>query len=321
MVSSFGPSETLDVDSLKENVIFLESIPNLRRVDSHGRLFRSSRQDGASQADIQALANRGIRSYLDCRSTYEYRNIDNGRAKAIDGFVHVLVPDIPDPKAAKGYPSTSSIPVKDLSGKLVTDASPGTCPRRYLINMFSKEMALEIFHMAPWYKQIFTILWVIIGIFVVGEPILHFTQCLAGEIQRFGLVGRYKGFLEYASKEICFILKTLSDPENLPAMICCAHGKDRTGVVIALVLSVLGKSDEYIAGEYSLSEKGLEPILIEQKENLMQYLPDESFLLARKETMLEVLDATRKMYGSVENYLESIGFGREDQNKLRLALA
>ncbi|XP_022085791.1 uncharacterized protein LOC110976642 [Acanthaster planci] len=156
-------------------------------------------------------------------------------------------------------------------------------------------MALDVFYMAPWYtEQIFTVLWAIIGIFV-DKAVLYFTQCLSEQFHRYDLVGWYLGLLKYASKEICFILKTLSDPENLPAMVCCAHGKDRTGVVIALVLSVLGKSDEYIAVDYSLSQKGLEPIMPELKEKTKHPLSDDSFLLAGKETMLEVLNTTRKI--------------------------
>jgi len=53
----------------------------------------------------------------------------------------------------------------------------------------------------------------------------------------------------------CFTaLKLLSEPTNLPAMINCAIGKDRTGVVSALVLGCLGKSKEYIATDYARSE-------------------------------------------------------------------
>lgn len=48
-------------------------------------------------------------------------------------------------------------------------------------------------------------------------------------------------------------LKLLSAKNNLPALINCAHGKDRTGIVSALVLSCLGKTAEYIAEEYALS--------------------------------------------------------------------
>ena len=49
-------------------------------------------------------------------------------------------------------------------------------------------------------------------------------------------------------------LKILSNPDNLPAMLNCAHGKDRTGLVSALVLACLGKSKEYIAADYSRSQ-------------------------------------------------------------------
>ena len=49
-------------------------------------------------------------------------------------------------------------------------------------------------------------------------------------------------------------LKLLTDPRNTPAMLNCAHGKDRTGIVAALVLACLGKSKEYIAEEYAKSE-------------------------------------------------------------------
>ena len=60
----------------------------------------------------------------------------------------------------------------------------------------------------------------------------------------------------YLHLKDCFVsaLKLLSDPENIPAMLNCAHGKDRTGVVCALVLGCLGRSKEYIAEEYAKSE-------------------------------------------------------------------
>ena len=49
-------------------------------------------------------------------------------------------------------------------------------------------------------------------------------------------------------------LKLLCDPCNVPAMLNCAHGKDRTGIVSALALSCVGLSKESIADDYALSE-------------------------------------------------------------------
>ena len=48
-------------------------------------------------------------------------------------------------------------------------------------------------------------------------------------------------------------LKLLSEPENVPAMINCAHGKDRTGIVSAIVMSLLGKPREAIIADYARS--------------------------------------------------------------------
>jgi protein tyrosine/serine phosphatase len=49
-------------------------------------------------------------------------------------------------------------------------------------------------------------------------------------------------------------LKLLAEPKNVPALINCAHGKDRTGMISAMVLGCLGKSNEYIAYDYAKSE-------------------------------------------------------------------
>ena len=49
-------------------------------------------------------------------------------------------------------------------------------------------------------------------------------------------------------------LKLLCDPDNVPAMLNCAHGKDRTGIVSALVLVCFGKSKEFISLDYARSE-------------------------------------------------------------------
>ena len=48
-------------------------------------------------------------------------------------------------------------------------------------------------------------------------------------------------------------LTLLSDPSNVPAMINCAHGKDRTGVVSAIVMSLMGKPREAIIADYARS--------------------------------------------------------------------
>ena len=74
------------------------------------------------------------------------------------------------------------------------------------------------------------------------------------------------------------VLRTLSNPENLPALVSCAHGKDRTGIVTAMILSILGKSDEYIAEEYAMSEVSSSCICIIGVDFYKSLFPEAQFI-------------------------------------------
>ena len=45
-----------------------------------------------------------------------------------------------------------------------------------------------------------------------------------------------------------------------PAVFFCNAGKDRTGVVAAMVLGLLGVDDETVAGDYALTQEVLDAI-------------------------------------------------------------
>lgn len=50
----------------------------------------------------------------------------------------------------------------------------------------------------------------------------------------------------------------MSDPARLPVLIHCEQGKDRTGVVIAMILSACGVDRDVILDDYSKSREGLD---------------------------------------------------------------
>ncbi|XP_038053759.1 uncharacterized protein LOC119726223 [Patiria miniata] len=323
LVSTEQTSGSDCVDSPAGNMIPLDTILNLRRIDAGGKLFRSARQDRASPDDIIHLEELGIRTFFDMRSQREYTKVQCGTPKAIDQDVPVLVPKLPNPKT-KPYPMNSAIPLKDLNGKHVVttdEQSPVIPRRRYLIDFYSFKLILGIFSIAPLYKCLLSFIVIIVDA-ILGTQNKYLMRFFSRELNTVGMAGVYSSILEYGGKQLCFILKTLSDPANLPALLSCAHGKDRTGVATAMVLSILGKSDNYIAEDYALSTEGLSRIQSTVHGEIVQrFYLDESFALAKKETMLKTLALLRDKYGSVENYLESIGFGREDQEKLRQVLS
>ncbi|XP_041457504.1 uncharacterized protein LOC121409660 [Lytechinus variegatus] len=311
----------------KDLAIPIETLPNLRRVDSRGKLYRSSRQDLLSRADTEKLKELRIQSVIDFRSKSEYK-VANGD-KIYDQNSTIL--EVVIPKAKGSGQSTKQIsvnvkPVKSLSGfqnkeiknsQTLSDNHSAINRKRFLLDFFKLHFVWTVFNRIPLYKRLFSILYLIVDI-LFRTHFRYFIRYFAKEtLNPAGLLSSYIDMIELSGTQICLALRILSDPSNLPALVSCAHGKDRTGIVVAMVLSLLGKSDDYIAEEYALSEIGLDPIRPRVHQEIVgRTRMDESFTHARRETMDGLLQYIHKTYGSVPNYLESIGFGKEDQKKL-----
>lgn len=68
-----------------------------------------------------------------------------------------------------------------------------------------------------------------------------------------GLAGMYRHILDERTAELVRIVRVLLEPDGLPAVIGCAAGKDRTGVAIALLLSVVGVPPDVVVDDYTMS--------------------------------------------------------------------
>jgi protein tyrosine/serine phosphatase len=67
-----------------------------------------------------------------------------------------------------------------------------------------------------------------------------------------GFTRAYASILENAPPSYKTILLHLANEPEKPLIVHCTAGKDRTGVICALVLSLCGVDDEVVAKEYSL---------------------------------------------------------------------
>jgi protein-tyrosine phosphatase len=96
------------------------------------------------------------------------------------------------------------------------------------------------------------------------------------------------------------------------AVFHCMAGKDRTGVLAALLLDVLGVDDHRIAADYATTETNMETLiaLMQRRDHKraegLQNIPD-AFLLAPYETMRTFLTDMRTKFGSAAEYFIASG--------------
>jgi protein-tyrosine phosphatase len=70
---------------------------------------------------------------------------------------------------------------------------------------------------------------------------------------RTDLDSQYFEILQDAGAEVAGIIRLLAQPGALPAVVHCAAGKDRTGIVTGVVLSVLGVPAPAVVADYARS--------------------------------------------------------------------
>jgi protein tyrosine/serine phosphatase len=96
---------------------------------------------------------------------------------------------------------------------------------------------------------------------------------------RSGLVGRYRQIAEVGAARIVRVMHILANPNSHPVVFHCTAGKDRTGVVAALLLSLLGVELDEIVNDYCWSEH--------ERAWLLQFLERQGAHRHRKDKLPE----------------------------------
>jgi protein-tyrosine phosphatase len=139
------------------------------------------------------------------------------------------------------------------------------------------------------------------------------------------LGAEYRYMIDECGNSIGTAVRELCAPDALPALVHCAAGQDRTGIVIALVLAVLGVPDELIGADYSLSSVYLDPdsaaVIGKLKATGQGDNVTAELLTSPAGLILNVLARARTAGGgSVDGYLTAHGVGALDLAALRSAL-
>ncbi|MCD0443880.1 tyrosine-protein phosphatase [Glycomyces sp. A-F 0318] len=126
---------------------------------------------------------------------------------------------------------------------------------------------------------------------------------------------RYSGMYEAGYAAVRDSLEVIASGE--PVLFHCMAGKDRTGLVAAALLSVLGVAEEDIAADYELSLHGIRRWRAWRDAN-MGKPATEGGLTTPAEAMLETLEEMSARFGSMSAYISAIGFDRTEELRAQL---
>lgn len=129
----------------------------------------------------------------------------------------------------------------------------------------------------------------------------------------------YMWVLEVGAPTFTAMLELLAAAETYPMTFYCAAGKDRTGIVSALVYDLLGVPRELIVRDYALSDAPVETLrqwIAAEEPEREDPVPAGAYR-APAATMESFLDRLDERYGSVAGYLGEIGVGAEVEAALR----
>jgi protein-tyrosine phosphatase len=137
------------------------------------------------------------------------------------------------------------------------------------------------------------------------------------------MCGHYLGYLEDRPESVTGAVRAIAQSPGA-AIVHCAAGKDRTGVVVALALSAVGVPAEEVIADYAATDQKIEAIL----RRLMGSRTYEGDLKGsetdrhrpRAETMKSFLEQVEARYGGVHQWLADHGFGPGDLERLRAKL-
>ena len=129
-----------------------------------------------------------------------------------------------------------------------------------------------------------------------------------GEVSPEMLGDFYVGMLESRAEPIIAVLERVADPANHPVVFHCTAGKDRTGVLAAVLLSVLGVDEETILDDYELTDRYRTPYrLAEVAPRLaasgVELDKVKALFSAQRVVLARTFATLQERYGSVPAFL------------------
>jgi protein-tyrosine phosphatase len=256
-------------------------------------LYRSARPDESSLADRHYMRSvLGIKTIIDLRTFTERKQQAEKHCARLKNASGESVDDVEDRRPLR----IADVDYMDINFN-------GYAYSRHLIAQLA------------WF-DFFRFLFA----FAMGRQLEAIAIIGFNVMQPRGLAGLAIDSLDVCQSEVKSVFSVLADPARYPILVHCTQGKDRTGLVIQLVLMLLGVPLGAIDGDYMLSSYELAP---EKNEKLIEVqsigLTDD-FIDCDPGLVYIVDRHIRNNYGSVERYLVEAGVSLKMQLKVKQIL-
>lgn len=135
----------------------------------------------------------------------------------------------------------------------------------------------------------------------------------------------YRGIVRRDRETIARVLSILAEPDALPAVICCTAGKDRTGVLSAILLLAVGITPEAVREDYDRTNRHLRGRQREMVEAMAGQvtsfaMPDGGVPDVMLRADPGYLEAAMQEIGNVPSFLGDIGVPDATLDTLRARL-
>jgi protein-tyrosine phosphatase len=126
------------------------------------------------------------------------------------------------------------------------------------------------------------------------------------------LVAAYDKMLTEGASRFANAFALLAGADALPAVFHCAAGKDRTGLLAALVLGAIGVGNGAIIHDFALTERAMPRFIEAMKLRYPERFAEAKsipagFMAATPEAMERTLARLIGTHGSIRNYVRHIG--------------
>ena len=158
---------------------------------------------------------------------------------------------------------------------------------------------------------------------LLGERSLRYVHVPITDVTRgFGSMSTYYiDMLTRRAHDVVGLLRRLLEPGALPAVVHCEAGCDRTGVVAAVVLGLVGVPDEAIITDFDLTQPALPAMNARWKASYLargnppgQWV-DEVWA-EREQAMAETIAFVRERWGGWDGWATAHGFTGAERKQL-----